>query len=76
MAPDPLGQITASYGQLLAATGAYYDQLQGHLDHPDLSAARRDEIQEALTSATQLIDVLETATFDRIQRLTSAPLPT
>jgi flagellar biosynthesis/type III secretory pathway ATPase len=75
MAPDPLRQIVASYGQLLAATGAYYERLQRQLDHPDLSPASRDEIQEALTGATQLIEVLETVTFDRIQRLTSAPLP-
>jgi hypothetical protein len=75
MTPEPLEQIRASFDQLLAGTGAYYEQLRRELERPGLDPARQDRIRDALGRATELVEVLESVTFDRVRRLTSRPVP-
>jgi hypothetical protein len=75
MPPDSLADIRASYDRLLAGTGDYHEQLRQQLERPDLDAVGRERAVEALTCATQLVEVLESVTFDRIQRLTALRAP-
>ena len=69
MAGEPLGPVQVSFGQLLAEVGSYHAHLQRELNRPGLEAAGRDRIRDALGYATELVEILESATFDRIRRL-------
>jgi hypothetical protein len=69
MAVEPLGLVQASFGQLLAEVGAYHAHLQRELNRPDLDAAGRERICDALGYATELVEILESVAFDRIRCL-------
>jgi hypothetical protein len=75
MATDLLERIRISFDQLLAGTGAYYQELERMLEHPDLDEAVRDQVGEALARTTQLVEVLESVTFDRIRWLAEIGVP-
>ena len=75
MEPDLLEEIRASHGRLLAGTGAYHEQLRRELERPDLGPADRHRVLDALTCTTQLVEVLESVTSDRIHWLTRLRTP-
>jgi len=75
MAGEPLGPVQASFGQLLAEAGAYHEHLQAELNRPGLDPAGRDRIRDALRYATELVEILESVTFDRIRRLAALQAP-
>lgn len=75
MSADPLQEIRACYDRLLSGTGDYHEQLRRQWERPDLDAAGRERVGAALACSTQLIEVLESVTFDRIQLLTALRAP-
>lgn len=74
MSDGPGADIHAGFDQLLAATGAYYQRIEEGLAQPDLSDAVRDRLLDARGRATQLVEVLESITYDRVRWLTSLEL--
>lgn len=68
----PLLQIRAGFDQLLDGTARYYAWVASRLESDSLDPAARQRLEDAQIRATELIEVLESVTFDRIRWLERA----
>jgi hypothetical protein len=71
--PGPaLNSIQDGFDQLLGGAAAYYARVEERLASEEPDTAQRAQLEDALMRATQLIEVLESVTYDRIRWLARA----
>jgi hypothetical protein len=68
----PLQGIREAFDQLLDGAARYYTWAASQLESDSLDPAARQRLEDAQMRATELIEVLESVTFDRVRWLEQA----